>query len=257
MSAPPQPSATSAAAAPPPPPAASASDQTGAVEDKPRDVRFIELLLSSQGIQDLDEQVIPLLLEFAHRYMADILQESLLYADHANRSNVNLDDIKLAIQSKTAHSFTSPPTRDLLQELAREKNAMPLPLIPDRPGLRLPPKQYTLTGATYEIVPKPLDPSNINAMPLPHSLTASPNKSALGPPPTALGHPALGHPVAPGSGSRSASPAVGGGAGASGSGDGASGSASGSASAPPHDETDEDGDGEDEDAMDVDQSGTA
>ncbi|KAI9179486.1 Transcription initiation factor TFIID subunit 9 [Blastocladiella emersonii ATCC 22665] len=133
-----------------PPPATGA-----AADDKPRDARLIELLLTSAGIQDCDEQVVPMLLEFAHRYVSDVLSEAMLFAEHAHRADLSVDDVKLAVQSKVNHAFTAPPPKDFLLELSREKNAMPLPLIPERPGIRLPPKQYTLTAVNYTILPKP------------------------------------------------------------------------------------------------------
>jgi hypothetical protein len=42
-------------------------------DEKPRDARLIELLLQTSGIQDCDEQVIPMLLEFAYRKRPDFL----------------------------------------------------------------------------------------------------------------------------------------------------------------------------------------
>jgi transcription initiation factor TFIID subunit 9B len=42
-------------------------------------------------------------------------------------------------------------------ELAAEKNATPLPLIPERYGIRLPPEQYCLTGANFQIIPEVSD----------------------------------------------------------------------------------------------------
>jgi transcription initiation factor TFIID subunit 9B len=38
-------------------------------------------------------------------------------------------------------------------ELAREKNKQPLPLIPEKYGIRLPADKYCLTGINFSIVP--------------------------------------------------------------------------------------------------------
>ena len=36
-------------------------------------------------------------------------------------------------------------------EVARQKNANPLPMIPEKFGVRLPPERYCLTGTNYKI----------------------------------------------------------------------------------------------------------
>ena len=45
--------------------------------------------------------------------MLDVFQESILYADHAGRQDITLDDVRLAIQAKVNYSFTSPPPREV------------------------------------------------------------------------------------------------------------------------------------------------
>lgn len=48
-------------------------------------------------------------------------------------------------------SFTSPPPRDFLLEVARQKNQTPLPLIKPYSGPRLPPDRYCLTAPNYRL----------------------------------------------------------------------------------------------------------
>jgi len=87
----------------------------------PRDARLVALILDSMGIQDVQPPVLIMLLEFAHRYLHDVLQDALVYADHANSSkttnagvsSLTLDDIQLAIQSRVNHSFTGPPNKEV------------------------------------------------------------------------------------------------------------------------------------------------
>lgn len=83
-------------------------------KDKPTEARIVELLLQSAGIHDCDAQVVPMLLEFAHRYTTEILSASQMYADHANHLELTPDDIKLAVAAKVSHSFTTPPSKDVL-----------------------------------------------------------------------------------------------------------------------------------------------
>jgi histone H3/H4 len=87
----------------------------------PRDARLMALILDSMGVQDVQPPVLMMLLEFAHRYLYEVLQDSLVYADHANSSKttnagvstLTLDDIQLAIQSRVNHSFTGPPSKEV------------------------------------------------------------------------------------------------------------------------------------------------
>lgn len=95
---------------------ASYSD-TGLRGPVPRDARLIALILSSMGVSDVEPSVLLQLLEFAHRYAYDVLSDALVYSDHANSrqagSNLSLEDVQLAIQSRVNYSFTKPPEKDV------------------------------------------------------------------------------------------------------------------------------------------------
>ncbi|ORZ00736.1 transcription initiation factor IID, 31kD subunit-domain-containing protein [Syncephalastrum racemosum] len=122
-------------------------------QSQPRDARIISLILQSLGVEQFDPKVVPQLLEFAHRYTTDVIQDALVYAEHANKNDLDLDDIQLAIQGRVNHSFTNPPPKELLLELAEEKNKIPLPLIPEKYGIRLPADKHCLTGLNFSILP--------------------------------------------------------------------------------------------------------
>ncbi|KAJ2782562.1 Transcription initiation factor TFIID subunit 9 [Coemansia javaensis] len=124
-------------------------------EETPRDYKIMALLLQSHGITDCDPSVINQLLEFSHRYTVDVLQDALAYAEHAKKPDIDLEDVRLAIQGRVNYSFTSPPDKELLLELADDRNKRPLPLIPEKYGVRLPPEKYTLTGINFHISPEP------------------------------------------------------------------------------------------------------
>ena len=46
-------------------------------------------------------------------YVTDILDDAKVYCSHANKKNIDVDDVKLAIQCRLDHSFTTPPPRDV------------------------------------------------------------------------------------------------------------------------------------------------
>lgn len=98
-----------------------------------------------------EPRVINQMLEFTYRYVTTIIEDAKIYATHAKKSSVDADDIRLAIQCRMDQSFTSPPPRDFLLEVARQKNLMPLPLIKPYTGPRLPPDRYCLTAPNYRL----------------------------------------------------------------------------------------------------------
>ena len=56
-----------------------------------------------------------------------------------------LDDVRLAIQMYNEQNHSSPPSRDVLLEMARSKNATTLKM-PTSSGVRLPPDRFCVTG---------------------------------------------------------------------------------------------------------------
>merc|ERR1719402_1771833 len=91
------------------------------------------------------------MLEFSYRYVTTILEDARVYSNHAKKKSIDMEDVKLAVQLATEESFTSPPPREALLELARAKNAIQLPLIQPKTGIRLPPDRHCLTATNYKL----------------------------------------------------------------------------------------------------------
>lgn len=97
-------------------------------------------------------------MDFAHRYTTSVLKDAVMYNDHAKNamnttsstSTVNTDDIRLAIAARTNYQFKPTPPKELLLELAHERNAKPLPPVIPKWGLNLPPEKYCLTARDWE-----------------------------------------------------------------------------------------------------------
>ncbi|KAK5617743.1 Transcription initiation factor TFIID subunit 9 [Crenichthys baileyi] len=117
----------------------------------PKDAQVMIQILKDMGVTEYEPRVINQMLEFTYRYVTTIIEDAKIYATHAKKSNVDADDIKLAIQCRMDQSFTSPPPRDFLLEVARQKNQTPLPLIKPYTGPRLPPDRYCLTAPNYRL----------------------------------------------------------------------------------------------------------
>ncbi|KAK8845525.1 hypothetical protein IAR55_006240 [Kwoniella newhampshirensis] len=126
----------------------------------PRDGRLISLILASKGVDDADERVIHQLLDFAHRYTADVLQSAQSLADHAARTGpgsnkIEKEDVELAIQMRKRNEFFEAPPRDYLATLAHELNSQPLPVLPESfDVVRLPPPHQRLAEVNFNIVPE-------------------------------------------------------------------------------------------------------
>ena len=46
-------------------------------------------------------------------YIVNILEDAKIYSAHADKTEIDESDVRLAIQSRMDHSFTSPPPRDV------------------------------------------------------------------------------------------------------------------------------------------------
>ncbi|CUM63384.1 uncharacterized protein PRCAT00000958001 [Priceomyces carsonii] len=128
----------------------------------PRDVRLLHLIFATQGIQNYQDHVPLQLMDFAHRYTTSVLKDALVYSDHTKTINantnlnstanttVNTDDIRLAIAARTNYQFKPVPPKELMLELAHERNSKPLPPVIPKWGLNLPPEKYCLTARDWE-----------------------------------------------------------------------------------------------------------
>ncbi|WVW81886.1 hypothetical protein I302_103885 [Kwoniella bestiolae CBS 10118] len=127
----------------------------------PRDGRLISLILASKGIEDTDERVIHQLLDFAHRYTADVLQSAQSLSDHASRTGpssnkIEKEDVELAIQLRKRYEFFEAPPRDYLATQAHELNSHPLPILPESFDLiKLPPPHQRLGEVNFDLIPEP------------------------------------------------------------------------------------------------------
>ncbi|WJX10476.1 Transcription initiation factor TFIID subunit 9 [Trifolium repens] len=116
----------------------------------PRDAKILKSLLKSMGVEDHEPGVINKFLELWYRYIVDVLTDAQVYSEHAGKSSIDCDDIKLAVQSMVNSSFSQPPPREVLLELAHKRNKIPLPMTIAGPGFPLPPDQDTLMCPNYQ-----------------------------------------------------------------------------------------------------------
>ncbi|KAF8388724.1 hypothetical protein HHK36_025404 [Tetracentron sinense] len=120
-------------------------------EELPRDANIVKLLLKSMDVQEYEPCVIHQFLELWYRYVVDVLTDAQVYSEHAGKPAIDCDDVKLSIQTKVNFSFSQPPPREVLLELARNRNKIPLPKSISGLGIPLPSEQDTLISPNYQL----------------------------------------------------------------------------------------------------------
>ncbi|MCL7047122.1 hypothetical protein MKW94_002793 [Papaver nudicaule] len=127
------------------------ADKENGDEELPRDAKIVKTLLKSMGVSEYEPRVIHQFLELWYRYAVDVLTDAQVYSEHAAKPAIDPDDIMLAIQTKVNFGFSQPPPREVLLELARNRNKMPLPKSIRGPGIPLPPDEDTLISPNYQL----------------------------------------------------------------------------------------------------------
>ncbi|KAL2611269.1 hypothetical protein R1flu_022961 [Riccia fluitans] len=120
-------------------------------EEEPRDAKLVKSILELMGVQKYELRVVNQFMDLWYRYVVDVLGDAQLYSEHAGKQSIDCDDVKLAIQSRINFSFTQPPSRETLLELAKVRNSIPLPKIIGGPGVALPLEQDSLIAPTYQL----------------------------------------------------------------------------------------------------------
>ncbi|CAG9856161.1 unnamed protein product [Phyllotreta striolata] len=117
----------------------------------PKDGQVIMAIMKEMGITDYEPKTIVQLTEFVYRYATSILEEARMYATNSKQKFLSVDDVKLALQLTCESTFTTPPPREVLMELANVKNYSVLPPVKPHCGLRLPPDRYCLASSNYTL----------------------------------------------------------------------------------------------------------
>nr|GAT53997.1 predicted protein [Mycena chlorophos] len=121
----------------------------------PPSANAIALLLSSTpSVQDVQPAVIHQLLDFAHRYTANVLTDANVYAEYAGRTGkIEMEDVILAVQARVGWEFGGRVPKETILSLATEVNAQPLPAVPEVFGVRMPPPADCLTSVDFDLIP--------------------------------------------------------------------------------------------------------
>jgi hypothetical protein len=86
-------------------------------------------------------------------YAAEVLEESLSYAAHADRTSVALEDVKLAIAAKLETQFLRPTGTEELTAYAKAVNRLEFPRLTHRPGIHVA-QEENLLSPNYQFFPR-------------------------------------------------------------------------------------------------------
>ncbi|XP_050531199.1 transcription initiation factor TFIID subunit 9B [Daktulosphaira vitifoliae] len=117
----------------------------------PKDTQIIVSIMKDLGIYEYDQQVLNHLLEFNYRYTTLLLDDAKTYSNYAKKKNVDVDDVKVAIQMAQDGIFFRPPPRDVLISASNEINKIPLPSIKPASGLRIPHDRSNFLQTNYKL----------------------------------------------------------------------------------------------------------
>ena len=78
-------------------------------------------------------------------------QKSQSSSSSSSSSSLTIEDIRLAIAARTQYQFKPTAPRELLLQLAAERNKKALPQVLGSWGIRLPPEKYCLTAKEWDL----------------------------------------------------------------------------------------------------------
>ena len=132
---------------------------------QPRDVRLISMILASNGVTSYQARVPLQLMDFAYRYTSSTLQDALHLTSEGygtalpggggktaaanDLGAITFQSLRLSIASRTHYQFSPTMPKDYYHDQAHERNRVALPAVGRDWGVRLPPEQYCLTGASW------------------------------------------------------------------------------------------------------------
>lgn len=94
----------------------------------PRDAVAVAAMLKGMGFEKYEPAVVHMLVDVMHGHVTGLLHTARGLADHAGKPEIDMDDLRLAASTQRAPPQI--PGRSAVLALARERNAVPLPLIP-------------------------------------------------------------------------------------------------------------------------------
>ena len=67
-------------------------------ESVPEEVKVMKQILQEMDVHDYDPCVIEQMLDFSYTYLTEILEDAKAFSEHADRNEIELEDVKLAVK---------------------------------------------------------------------------------------------------------------------------------------------------------------
>ena len=151
--------------------AATLNDPT--LSQRPRDARLIHMILAHYGCTSYQERVPLQLMDFSYRYTSSTLQDALHLTHEGfgtagpgagtgrgtggggtgdGNTVVGIGGVRLSIHSRTHYQYSPTLPKEVMVEIAQERNRVALPPIQKEfGGMRLPPEQHLLSGQGWQL----------------------------------------------------------------------------------------------------------
>eukprot|EP00775_Hariotina_reticulata_P011885 gene11885-12029_t len=131
------------------------SDGQSKQDDLPTDAVAIRNILKTMGVEQHEPRVINMLLDFMYSYVSGVLADASSFSAQVGKPSgeVDQDDVSLAVQTRSKHSFVPQPPVELLRQLADQVNEKRLPELDTRAGfgLRPPPDEHMIVQPNWRI----------------------------------------------------------------------------------------------------------
>ena len=86
---------------------------------KPQTYLLLEKLLEQQGIEYYEKNIISQLLEFSNYYTSEVINEAKRVKDVSKKSQIDINDLRMAIQIKQENTFKRPFSLSFMQQEAK------------------------------------------------------------------------------------------------------------------------------------------
>ncbi|KAK8800559.1 hypothetical protein WA158_006877 [Blastocystis sp. Blastoise] len=114
-------------------------------DTEPMEAQMIMKLLETMDITSYDPNILPMLIEYMRSYMRTVLNDSKRIAYGAGKTDIDCNDLSLALTFYDRKSMCLPLSKDEYESLSTTTNSIPLPSI-QAEGVQLPNSKYVLSG---------------------------------------------------------------------------------------------------------------
>ncbi|KAL3320475.1 Transcription initiation factor TFIID subunit 9B [Cichlidogyrus casuarinus] len=122
---------------------------------KPSTLEIVKNIFESYNLTDVTDETASRVLDTLFKHICDVFEEAKAFSIHANKKNIDANDIKLAIDCCLEDLILKPPHRKNLLNYSETVNSQPLPPIRQHLGLPVPPERYSLTASNFKLSDQP------------------------------------------------------------------------------------------------------